>query len=155
YFAFGKPRIENIDVRFVTDSNTIVAGFFAGSIDFAEYTAIAVEQAVILQRRWDQDRGGRVYSDTLFGTRYLEFQRRDVPDRQKALDDVRVRRALIHAIDRQALSDALQAGYGGVADTGFPKNAPLYPRVAQVISTYPYDLRRADQALTEAGWSRA
>jgi peptide/nickel transport system substrate-binding protein len=154
YFPLGKPRIDNIDVRFVTDSNTIVAGFFAGSIDFAEYTAIAVEQAVILQQRWDQDRGGRVYSETLFGTRYLEFQHRDVPDHQKALTDPRVRRGLVHALDRQALTDALQAGYGGVADTGYPASAPLYSRVAEVISRYPHDLRAADRTFTEAGWTR-
>src|SRR5205807_7175379 len=132
-----------------------VAGFFAGTIDFAEYTAIAVEQAEILQQRWSQDGGGRVYSDTLFGTRYLEFQHRDVPDHQKALNDARVRRGLMFALDREALSNALQGRYGGVADTGYPKNAALYPRVAQVISTYPYDLRRSEQALTEAGWIKS
>ncbi len=154
FFPLGKPKIENIEVRWVTDSNTIVAGFFSGTIDFAEYTAIGAEQALILRDRWDQDHGGQIYAQSLFGTRYIEFQHRDVPDHQAALNDVRVRQALMYALDRKALADALQYGFGGVANTGYSESDPFYPRVAQVLTTYPYDVRRADQRLGEAGWAR-
>lgn len=154
HFPLGKPKIETLEIKSITDANTIVAGFLAGSIDFAEYTAIQVEQGLILRERWQPDNGGAVYAESLFGPRYMEFQHRDVPAHQRALTDVRVRRALIHALDRQALTDALQQGFGDVADTGYPKSAAIYPKLEKVISRYPYDLRRTQELLSEAGWTR-
>jgi peptide/nickel transport system substrate-binding protein len=154
YFVMGKPRIETIEIKWVADNNTIVAGFLAGTINFSEYTAVDVDQAVILQDRWNVDHAGQVYTDTLFGLRYMEFQHRDVPEWQPALNDVRVRQALMHSLDRQSLTDALQHGYGGVADTAYPKGDRLYSRMDAAIAHYPYDLRRAEQLFNQAGWTK-
>lgn len=151
-FALGRPKIETLEIRGVTDSNTIVAGFLAGSIDFAEYTAIDVDQALILQDRWRENQGGQIFASTLFGHRYVEFQHRDVPNHQAALRDVRVRRALAHALDRETLAESMQHGFGGVADTGYPPTAAIYPRIAQAITRYPFDPRRAEALFAEAGW---
>ncbi len=153
-FVHGKPRIDTIQIKAVGDSNTIVAGFLAGSIDFAEYTAIDVDQGLILEERWKETREGKVYPNTLFGHRYMEFQHRDVPGHQAAIRDVRIRRALGHALDREALAESMQHGYGGVADTGYPTTSSLYPRISQVIARYPYDPRRAEALFADAGWTK-
>lgn len=154
YFALGKPKIDVIEYRFVTDANTTVANFLAGTVDFAQYTAINVEQAVILRDRWVAEGMGQVYGQSLWGLRYMEFQHRDVPSHQKAVTDVRVRRALVHAIDRDALADILQQGFAPAADVSFPRDHALYQRIEQAAARYPFDLRRVEALLNEAGWIR-
>src|SRR5581483_11907951 len=66
----------------------------------------------------------------------------------------RVRRALLHAIDRQALSAAMTEGLGPVSDAPIPPGDPKWDWVKDSITRYPYDLRRAEQLLAEAGWKR-
>ncbi len=65
------------------------------------------------------------------------------------LQDVRVRQALAHAIDKQLIVDEL---LGGLADVGV---APIPPTVRFAASDledpYPYDVERARQLLSEAG----
>jgi len=154
YFALGKPRIETVEYHFVQDANSTVANFLAGVLDFGEYTAITPEMGVTLRDRWQLDKSGRVYSDLLTGARILEFQHRDVPGHQKVVTDQRVRRALMHAIDRDALAEELQYGFATAADSTVPRAFPVYSRVDPVLTKYPYDVRRAEQILNEVGFTK-
>ena len=65
-------------------------------------------------------------------------------------DDLRVRQALIHATDRQAIIDAVFMGYSP------PAYGPLcrvtWGYDSSVESRYPYDLARAAELLDKAGW---
>ncbi len=154
YFVLGKPRIDTIQFHFVRDANTAVANFLANILDFGQYTAITSEMGVTLRDRWKDSKEGRVFADTMFGVRVMEFQYRDVPGHQKAVTDVRVRRATMHAIDRTTLADELQYGFSTAADTLVQRNSPLYARVDAAISKYPYDVRRTESLLNEAGWTK-
>lgn len=153
-FALGKPKIERIELRAVQDANTIVAGFLGGSINFSQYTAIDVEQALVLKERWSSTKDGVVYDQSIFGTSYGEFQRRDVPGRQRATEDVRVRQALAFLVDKEALAEAKYRGLGGAADTGYPRGLPIRAKLDGVIAKYPYDPRRAETLMNQAGWTR-
>jgi peptide/nickel transport system substrate-binding protein len=153
-FALGEPKIKNIEYRAVADANTIVAGFLAGTIDFSQYTSIDVEQALVLRDRWSDSHGGTVYQRAVFGTSYMEFQHRDVPGWQRAIEDVRVRQALGFSLDKPQLAEALQHGIGGPADTSYPEGLPIRAKVDPVIAKYPYDPRRAETLFNEAGWTR-
>ncbi|MGU3587450.1 ABC transporter substrate-binding protein [Rhodococcus sp. C26F] len=66
-----------------------------------------------------------------------------------ALGDVRVRRAINHAIDRDALLKAAQ-GYGAVTDQIFAETNPGY--VPALDGAYTYDPTKAKQLLAEAGY---
>src|SRR5207253_11407780 len=63
---------------------------------------------------------------------------------QRAIDDVRIRQALAFSLDKAELADALQHGFGGPADTGYPEGLPIRARLDQVIAKYPYDPQRAE-----------
>ncbi len=66
------------------------------------------------------------------------------------LRDVRVRRAIMHAIDREALAEAM--GYGSAKATQqlWAPNSPYY--IKELDSRYPYDPAKARALLTEAGY---
>jgi len=66
------------------------------------------------------------------------------------LRDVRVRQAIAHAVDRQAMVERVLFGFGEVGSMGYlpPANPYYNPDVAD----YPYDLDRARALLAEAGY---
>src|SRR5207237_9448562 len=68
------------------------------------------------------------------------------------LDDVRVRQALLHAVDRKAILDNIMEGSAG------PALGVLAPGVfgykdMQLDRLYPYDRARAKALLAQAGWT--
>ena len=65
-------------------------------------------------------------------------------------DDLRVRRALLYATDRQAIVDTVFMGYSPPAYGPLCKVTWGYD--PQVESFYPYDPERARKLLDEAGW---
>ncbi|MGH2383433.1 MAG: ABC transporter substrate-binding protein [Candidatus Limnocylindria bacterium] len=64
--------------------------------------------------------------------------------------DVRVRQAILYAIDRQAIVDTALLGFGKVADSVFPDFSQYYDESA--LQRYTYDPDRASQLLSEADW---
>src|SRR5439155_340300 len=81
-------------------------------------------------------------------------QFREVPGWTRAVSDLRVRRALMHAIDRQTMTDVVNLGLSPPADVYVAPADPLFPDVDRAVSKYPYDPNRAASLLTEAGWQR-
>jgi peptide/nickel transport system substrate-binding protein len=73
-----------------------------------------------------------------------------------ALLDVRFRRALAHALDRDALNDLINVGVAPPPGNFLvPVGAPEYAAIKSSIVEYPYDLRRATQLIEEAGFTRS
>ena len=63
--------------------------------------------------------------------------------------DARVRQAVAHAIDRQAIVDAVLGGTGVLAKNFLP---PVVWGYTEDVPEYPYDPERARELLTEAGY---
>ncbi len=66
------------------------------------------------------------------------------------LADVRVRQAINMAFDREALLQALQAGYGTLTEQVFPPTSVAFDPALD--DTYPYDPEAARQLLADAGY---
>lgn len=71
-----------------------------------------------------------------------------INNRRKPLDDVRVRQAITHAIDREAFISDVLDGRGRAIGSHFSPTDPGYIHLAGV---YPYDPARARMLLKEAG----
>jgi peptide/nickel transport system substrate-binding protein len=66
------------------------------------------------------------------------------------LQDVRVRQAIAHAVDRQAMLERVLFGFGDAGSMGFlPPSNPFY---TANVTDYPYDLEQASALLEEAGY---
>ncbi|HEX2293875.1 MAG TPA: ABC transporter substrate-binding protein [Actinomycetota bacterium] len=68
---------------------------------------------------------------------------------QAPLDDIEVRKAIAHAINRQEVVDAFYAGQGEVATQFMP---PALFGYADDVTTYEYDPDKARQILEDAGY---
>jgi len=150
--ALGRPKIDRFISRPVPDENTAMTNLLAGSADIGLDNALRFEHGIELQRQWGAERG-TVLMDA--GTRhwiFIQFR----PDLLKttALGDVRVRRALAHATDRDPINQALFEGQGFMSEQWIPPKAPYYNDAERVANKYPFDLRRAEQLLTEAGLTK-
>lgn len=65
-------------------------------------------------------------------------------------DDIRVRQAMLHAVDRAAIVDTIFRGYSPVAWGPLSAVTPYYS--STVEGTYPYDPARAKQLMAAAGF---
>ncbi len=151
-FFGGRAKIDTITLTFISNAPTAVASLLSGAIDGAIPRTLDFTDVVFVKEEWERQGKHPVAIIQPTHLRVLEPQFRDpaVPE----ILDIRFRRALLHAIDRAALVDALLQGTGPVADSFVPPDDPKYAWVNDVITRYPHDPRRALDLLGELGWRR-
>jgi len=147
-FVFGKPAIDRVVVKIIPDANTIAANLLGHTVDVAFSQSMGFPQGQSLeQAAWD----GQVQYQP-GNPRILEFQTRDWGQAQQAVTDVRVRRAALYAVDRQAMVDNIYGGKSLVAYFWLPPSDPAFPAADREVQKYAYDPARAAALLQEAGW---
>jgi peptide/nickel transport system substrate-binding protein len=87
---------------------------------------------------------------------FIKVQHQFRPEYQTepVLLDLRVRKAMSYAVDRQTLTDALFEGQVAVANTWAFRSTPYFAEADRAITKYPYDPRQTEQLLQEAGMAR-
>ena len=108
-YAFGKPKIGHVKLVWIADGSALVANMLAGSVHFATAAVLEFEQAVVLRRQWRADSGGSIALNPT-KIRYVQVQYKTEYTQPAAILDLRVRQALNHAIDKQALVDGMLEG---------------------------------------------
>jgi|HigsolmetaAR202D_1030399.scaffolds.fasta_scaffold17547_2 peptide/nickel transport system substrate-binding protein len=137
YWDEDAVRVAGIDMTIQTDSNTRVNALVSGQIDATVLPPRLVE---------DVERAGL---NVVIGrtNNFWYFQ----PNRTRSeFGDKRVRQALWHAINRQALVDALALGYGTLSAQPVPEWSFAHDPTIDP-DHYPYDPERARELLAEAG----
>ena len=95
-FVFGKPPIDDLRIRFIQDPTTVVANMLSSDVDAAFFAAIGYPQNLALEQAvWN----GKV-EYWACELRFLEFQQRDWGSLQRPVLDPRIRKAVLHTIDR-------------------------------------------------------
>ncbi len=151
--TLGRPRIGRVRIMFVGDANTALANLLAGTADFLGDSAIGFEQAMTLKSDWEKRGSGAILLRNS-QWRATAFQLRPELATPPALLDVRVRKALAHAVDKPALRDNIYQGEMVVSDFLISPYSRWGPIAERGIVKYPYDLRRSEQLMTEAGFIR-
>lgn len=151
--ALGRPQIQQVQIRFIPDPNTQVANLLAEAVHVSLDLSLGFTQGAILQKEWGPRNAGSVIF-TPTAMRWMQVQFRPEIVNPKALLDVRVRRALLHSLDRLALGNAMYEGQGKPLDAMVYPHEPWFEAVDRAVVKYPYDLRRAEQLMSEAGFAR-
>lgn len=154
-FFLGRPKIDRIIIRYMTDPNTMVTAFLAGALDVltdGSRIDLAHLQAVLEHWRNARVTGGSYFTSAKsIRTLYLQMRNRAHPWAQ----DVRVRHALLHAIDREGYIEALLFGFPDRANFFVPQGDPLSTLLRERrLPVYDYDSARAERLFAEAGLSR-
>jgi peptide/nickel transport system substrate-binding protein len=134
----AKVKIKKVTFRFINDPAAQVAALLAGDIDgmprFGALTAL---------KQFQGDKRFTVEIGSTAGKGVLSINNRKAP-----LNDVRVRRAITHAIDRKAFIDGAQEGLGKPIGSHF---APTDIGYQDLTGMYPHNPEKARALLKEAG----
>lgn len=146
YFRTGLPYLERIVFRIMPNAASSVAALEAGDLDFV--TSVPGPDIARLRGLPDLSvvpsrggSGGSACQDVL------------IPNLTRPpFDDVKVRRAFAHALDRRYIVDRVYFGQGAPA-TG-PISRHLSWAYTPDVRQYPHDQAEAGRLLDEAGWKR-
>lgn len=151
-YALGPPKIEEVYVHFVTGAQPAVAALLAGTVDLPLGSLLLVEEAMLLKQQMEP-RGEALILTSPYSMRVADLQLRDPT--APAARDVRVRRAMVHAVDRPLMVESLHFGLTAPAETFAFPNEAVFSRVDRAIMKYPFSVTQAARLLAEAGWEKS
>ncbi|MEM7024957.1 MAG: peptide ABC transporter substrate-binding protein [Pseudomonadota bacterium] len=139
-----QPHFQQIVVKVVENTAALEANLLSGAIDMiAGELGLTLDQALAFEQR-NGDRFRVHYQPGLL------YEHLDVNLDNPILADLRVRKALMLGLDRQAMNEQLFQGRQPVADT---KVSDLDWVYNENVARYGEDLEAAAALLDEAGWT--
>jgi peptide/nickel transport system substrate-binding protein len=148
--ALGRPKIDRIVLRLIADENIVLTNVLAESVHVAATNALRFEHAAALKSSWGTSKRGVVLVEAASSNATM-VQFRPEYQRTPELLDLRVRRALAHSIDREALNEGLFDGEGLFSASYVNPNARYYGEVERSVEQYSFDLRAMGELMSEAG----
>jgi peptide/nickel transport system substrate-binding protein len=146
-YTLGRPKIDEIQVKFLPDSNALMANVLAG-VDVTLGNALSFELGLALREQW---KDGRMLNHprnwTLIAAQFVNTS-------PPIVREVNFRRALLLGTDRQDLVDALFAGQSAIAHSFVSPNEPDYNIVEPSVVRYAYDPRQATQLIEGLGYTK-
>jgi peptide/nickel transport system substrate-binding protein len=131
-------KLNRITFRIINDAAAQVAALLAGDVD-AFPRGVASQAA----KQFQADARFTVMIGSTAGKGIMTIN-----NKKKPFDDVRVRKALSHAIDRKAFIDGVYEGLAKPIGSHF---APTDAGYVDLTGQYPYDPQKAIALLKEAG----
>lgn len=138
----GPARIERLISRVIPDTATQFLELLANNIDYMGLDPI--QYARVFPSRPDLNRKIALYKELGNNYTYMGFNLKHKP-----FDDIRVRKAINYAVDKQELIDGVLLGLGE------PVASPYKPGTRWAnpeLQPYPYDPEKARELLHSAGF---
>ena len=143
----ARPALRRIIVKPIENTASLQANLLSGDVDMAPGDApgLTIDQVLALKKQ-HPDRFTYLFRPA------LTYEHIDLDLANPILADLRVRRAMIHAIKRRDMVDMLFEGQQPVANDFVNPMDPMY---SATTMTYDYDPARTRALLAEAGWTTA
>ena len=139
YHVKGLPKLERVTFRFIADPNAAQAALKAGDVD-ASLFGLGPEHITELRR----DPRFAVIEGSTTNDVILAMN-----NGKKPFSDVRVRRAMTHALDKREILNGAMFGMGRILGSNVD---PLNPYFVDLASAMPHDPAKAKRLLAEAGY---
>ncbi|MDC5697548.1 ABC transporter substrate-binding protein [Intrasporangium calvum] len=133
-----KPFFQDVTLKYFKDPSALNNALLTGTID-----VIGTVQAPESLQQFEGNDKYAITEGTTNGEVLLSFNNGKAP-----MNDVKVRQAVRHAIDHQALLDTCWAGRGTLIGSMVPPTDPWYE---DLTGLYPYDLEKAKALVQETG----
>jgi peptide/nickel transport system substrate-binding protein len=150
YFRPGQPYVDRVEWLVLEDDSTGLAMYRTGQIDAgpSHWWAVRQEDLDSLKKSHPHLR----YQDFLSNVTFGIWMRTDQPP----FTDMRVRRAISQAIDRQAIIDAvfIKGEPTPAIARGLPEWSPTIDQLGEGAKYYQYDPKEARRLLAEAGFPK-
>ena len=131
-------KLAKVTIRFIGDPAAQVAALLSGDVDAFPRVGAA--------RSLAQFKADPRFSVLIGGSKAKTIV--GINERKKPLDDVRVRRAILAAIDRKAMIDGAVDGFGSPIGSFYTPGSLGYVDTTDIN---PYDPEKAKKLLAEAG----
>jgi len=143
HWTGDKPRFKRVVVRAIESQPALEANLLSGDIDYiAGELGLTLDQMLGLQKRLPS-KYNYTYRPGLI------YEHIDLKLENPHLQDIRVRRALLLAVDREGLTKELFEGKQPVAHSSVN---PIDKNFDPNVPKYAYDPAQAKKLLDEAGW---
>ncbi|GEL76006.1 ABC transporter substrate-binding protein [Tenuibacillus multivorans] len=139
YWKEGLPKLDRVIFEVIPDNSARLIALRSGELDIMD--GLNPDDADIVE----QEEGIDLYTRAENNFGYLGFNTQKAP-----LDNKKLRQAINHAVDREAIADALYNGYAVPAKNPVP---PSYLGYNDEVEGYEYDLEKAQELLAEAGYA--
>jgi peptide/nickel transport system substrate-binding protein len=147
-YVLGRPRVHEVEVRFLPDPNVVVANLLAGTVELTLGRGPSFEQGMHLKETW---RDGQI----IFRPGgWIVITPQLLTPSPSIVGNAEFRRALLHAVDRQELVDSLMAGQSSVGHAFVSPDDAEYRAVESAIVRYDYDPQRARRMIDALGLTR-
>src|SRR6516164_369393 len=140
YRNAGAIKLAKVTIRIISDPSAQVAALLSGDVDVFPRVAAA--------RSLAQFKADPRFNVLIGGSKAKTIVA--INERKKPLDDVRVRRAILAAIDRKAMIDGAVDGFGTPIGSFYTPGSLGY---VDTTGINPYDPEKAMKLLAEAGVS--
>ena len=143
YWQAGKPSLQRIVFRIISDASARAASFETGEghigglspVPLTDMPRIAKNPALSIETR---------------GYAYMSpYMLMEVNLRKPPLNDVRVRQAIAHAIDRARMTQVVWLGYGQPAVSPIPSQVTTFHSTD--LPKYEFNIDKAKKLLDDAG----
>jgi peptide/nickel transport system substrate-binding protein len=143
YYIPGEPAFDEIVLRIMPDPAARVAAFEKGEIDMLYNNSVPFTEIARIEKFPHVE----IVQSNVSAPAFLGI----INMKSKPYDDVRVRRALAHAIDRKFIRDHVMPGYSDNMIGPVPPSSPI---LNKNLKDYDFDPARANQILDAAGYAR-
>lgn len=150
YFFGDAANLKQVVVKLVPDTATLESNLLSGTIDMISELGLKLDQALALDKRIqanpDLDRRFQViFRDGIV------YEHVDLNMTNPLLQDNNLRRALVHAIDRDRLVKAL---FENKQKKAIHNVHFLDPYYTEDVVLYEYDPKKAEELLEASGWQK-
>ena len=138
YHVKGLPKVDRVVYRFIGDPNAVQAALKAGDVDASLFGLGPEHVAEFKKDSRFQVIVGDTTNDVILA----------MNNAKKPYSDVRVRRAVTHAINKADVLKGAMFGMGKILGSNVD---PLNPYYVDLANAMPYDAAKAKKLLAEAG----
>jgi peptide/nickel transport system substrate-binding protein len=143
YYTPGEPAFDELVMRIIPDAAARVAAFEKGEVDMLYNNSMPFTEIERIRKFPNVE----IKASNVSGAAFLGI----INMKSKPYDDVRVRQALAHGINRGFIRDNVMPGF---AENQIGPLPPSMDLANTNLKDYDYDPKRANEILDAAGYAR-